>query len=794
VSFSKAGRWIGHAAVGHRAVTLALATLMFLVFSAGIVRARFSTDYRIFFSKSDAGLAAFENLESVFTKTDNVLFVVKSDHGSVFSRDALEAIQELTEEGWKIPYASRVDSVTNYQHARATEDDIVVGPLVAKAARELTDAEIEQARRAAVAEPILFGSLLARDARTAGINVTLRLPAKDPREVTDAADGARALAAAVAQKHPGLDVRVSGMALVNDAFMRASIRDMATMIPLMVLVVLAAMAFMTRSVWGTVAVGAALMMASAMSMAVAGWMRYPLTPPAVAAPMIVLTVAVANGVHLVVATLDAMRAGATKQEAIVRAVSSNLEPVTYAALTTVVGFSCLNYSDAPPVTHLANMTCVGVAFDYVLTFTLLPALLALLPLRVAPSLRGVADARDARHHRLADFIVRYPKRILGFAALITLAAGWQASNLRTNDDFVKYFSESLPFRRDVDFTIKNLSGIYRVEYQVGSGEAACVTDPEYLERLDAFAGWLRAQPEVEHVYALTDVVKRVNQVIEGDGPSTYRIPDSRAAVAQSLLLYEMGLPSGLELTDRISVDKRSTRVSVTVKDMSTHQMTAFAQRSAEWMRAELPPAMWSEATGPIVIFSQLGDKNARSMVKADLVSVALISLCMIVVLRSVRLGMLSLVPNVIPIVVGYGIWRVAVGQMNIVATVAASISLGIIVDDTIHLLTKYQSARRTSHDAADALRRTLAHVGPAMTSTSVVLVLGFGVLTLSSFQMTSYLGWLSLVIVAFALVADMLVAPALVVLLDRPSRSPAPAPAANPSTSVPPTLEQAGTP
>ncbi len=793
MKLSSVGRRLGTIVVEHRYKTVLLATLAFVLFSVGIVWARFSTDYRIFFTRSDRGLAAFEKLESVFTKTDNVLFVVHAEQGTVFSVDALEAIQELTEEGWRLPYATRVDSLSNYQHARASGDDIDIGALVPRPARALSDVELADIRGVATADPLLAGSLLSRDERTSGVNVTLRLPAKDPREVTEAAEAARALAKDVSRRHPGLDIRVSGMALVNDAFMQASIRDMGMMIPLMVLVVLAAMAFMTRSAVGTAAVAVVLTMAAGMSMALAGWLRYPLTPPAVAAPMIVLTVAVANGVHLVLAMVDAMRAGKSKDEAIVHSIEHNLEAVTYAWLTTIVGFVCLNYSDAPPVTHLANMTCLGVTADFVLSFTLLPALLAIFPVRISSKLEARAAARSARYRRLADLVVRRPRLVLAVTAALTTAAGWGASRLETNDQFVQYFSESLPFRRDVDFTMKHLSGIYRLEYQVGSGEASGVTDPAYLARLDAFAEWLRTQPEVEHVYSLTDIVKRVNRVVHGDEPGHYRIPETREATGEALFLYEMSLPSGLELTDRISVDKSATRLSVTVKDMSTREMNAFAQRSEGWMKEHLPEAMWSEATGPVVIFSQLGDKNAKSMVKADFVSLALISLCMIVVLRSLRLGILSVIPNVVPIVFGYGLWKLFVGQMNIVATVAASISLGIIVDDTIHFLTKYQATRRSGvTDPAEAMRRTLAHVGPAMTSTSVVLVLGFGVLTLSSFQMTSYLGWLSLVIVGVAPITDMIGAPALVVVFAGAPPSGARSQAGDTSSSLEISTVQAG--
>jgi uncharacterized protein len=580
--FERSGRAIGEAVVTRPKTTLLIGLIAFLAVAYGLTMARFSTDYRIFFSKDDPGLAAFEHLESTFTKTDNVLFVVKAREGTIFQADALEAIQELTTVGWTLPHASRVDSLTNFQHPESKGDDIVVGELVPVPARALDAAGLERARAAAASEPLLTGSLLARDGRTAAVNVTLRLPGKEPTEVSESANAARKAVELARTKHPGLDIRGSGMAFMNDAFMQASMRDMGVMMPLMVLVMLIGMVFVMRSGLATLAVAAIIAVSAAMSMAVAGWLHYPLTPPAVAAPMIVLTVAVADGVHIVLAAMEGMREGKTRGQAVVASLEKNLEAITYTWLTTIVGFVCLNYSEAPPVTHLANMTCVGVTVAFLYSFTVLPALLVILPVRARGAAKTAVrpvDARPTAMERVAAFVVKRRLPLLLGTVVITVIAGIQASRLETNDQFVKYFDESIPFRRDVDFTMKNLSGIYRLEYQVGSAGPSGIVEPAYLERLDAFGGWLRAQPEVEHVYSIADVVKRVNQVVSGDDQSAYRIPASREAVSEALLVYEMGLPQGLDLTDRVNVDRSAARLTVTVKDVSSKQMTAFTARS-----------------------------------------------------------------------------------------------------------------------------------------------------------------------------------------------------------------------
>jgi len=758
--FERVGTALGQAITRRPKSALALTLLFCAIGLFGLTRARFSTDYRIFFSKEDPGLASFEHLESVFTKTDNVLFVVSAPEGTVFQPEVLSAIAELTTEGWRLPYASRVDSLTNFPFTENEGDDLTVHPLMNFEAGTLTPTQIEVTRARAQGEPILVGSLLSPDSRTAGINVTLRLPRVDPQEVPQITSAALALVQQVKRRHPALDVRATGMAFVNGAFMQTAIEDMSLMMPLMLLVMLVSMAFMLRSGLATIAVAGVIALSAGLAMATAGWLGYPLSPTSVAAPMIVLTVAIADGVHIVSAFMEGRREGLAKAAAVIAALRGNLEAVTYTWLTTVVGFLCLNTSDAPPVLHLANMASLGVTAAWLLSVTLLPALLMLLPVRTP------AAQADSRHHvfgRLADLVQRNRRRVLVGSVLLTLGFGLAASQLEPNDQFIGYFDASLPFRKDIDFAMARLSGVYRLEFQLGAEGPQGVTDPAYLERLEAFSAWLETQPEVRHTYGVHDVLARVHQVLVG---GERRLPDTRAEASEGLLLYTLSLPPGLELSDRVTVDQAASRLTVTVNDMSTREMSAFAGRAETWLQHNTPSSMWARATGPVVIFSALSERNARAMVQGDLWSLLLISLCMVLVLRSAKLGLISVVPNLIPIVVGYGLWYFVVGQLNVVGTIAGSISLGIIVDDTIHFLTRYRQQLAVKGQTPEvAMKHTLEHVGPAMISTSVVLVLGFGVLTLSHFQMTSHLGWLSVIIVGIAPLADLVVAPALVLSL-----------------------------
>ena len=185
-----------------------------------------------------------------------------------------------------------------------------------------------------------------------------------------------------------------------------------------------------------------------------------------------------------------------------------------------------------------------------------------------------------------------------------------------------------------------------------------ISDPEYLRHLERFTSWLREQPEVTHVYSYSDVIKRLNQNMHADEPSWYQMSAERELAAQYLLLYELSLPFGLDLNNRISIDKSATRVTASVGDRSTVEFRDVLVRAEEWLEQETPDYMGSTPTGASVMFAYISERNITSMLRGNVMAVLLIAGVMIIALRSVGLGALSLIPNVVPILVSFGIWAV----------------------------------------------------------------------------------------------------------------------------------------
>lgn len=747
-------RWRWAVLVGCLAVAVALA--------GGGRFLGFSTDYRVFFSEENPQLKAFEALQQVYTKDDNILIVLRPDDGEVFTAETLAAIRQLTEASWQLPYSRRVDSLTNFQHSHAEGDDLTVEDLV-PADAALTPERVAAVREVALREPLLVDRLVAPDSRTTAVNVTLTLPDESKEAVLEAMAAARELVAGFEAGHPGIEVALTGVVALDAAFSESSLADLTTLVPIMYGIIVVCLLIFLRSIAGTVATVLVVGFSAASAMGLAGWLGMKLSPPSAIAPTIILTLAVSDSVHLLVTLLHGLGRGMDKRAAIAESLRVNFHPVFLTSLTTAIGFLSLNFSDAPPFRDLGNITAIGVGAAWIYSVLFLPAFLAVVPLK-APA--RAADENDLMR-RLAELVLRRRRALLwGMTALVVaLAAG--IARIELNDQFVNYFDESIPFRTDTDFAMEHLSGIYQLEFSLPAGEEGGISEPEYLRQADAFAVWLRAQPGVVHVQSLTDVLRRLNMNMHGDDPQWYRLPEERELAAQYLLLFEFSLPYGLDLNNQINVDKSSLRTVATLENISTRQARALKDAAQDWLATNMPQAA-GEATGPFVMFAYISERNIVSMLSGTGLALVLISLSLIIALRSLKLGLLSLIPNIVPAVMAFGFWGLLVGEIGLGASVVAATSLGIIVDDTVHFLSKYLRARRERGESPeDAVRYAFATVGRALWVTSAVLVAGFATLSLSAFALNQSLGLLTALAIFAALVADFLLLPPLLLAIDK---------------------------
>lgn len=722
-----------------------------------------TTNYRVFFSEDNPQRLAFEALENTYTKNDNIMFVLAPKGGEVFTKEVLTAVSELTKKAWQVPYSSRVDSVTNFQHTEAEGDDLKVADLVEDVER-LDERELWRVKKIALAEPLLVRRLISDSGDVTAVNVTVQMPGiNESKETPEAVAYARKIKDEIEKKYPSIKIYMTGMVMMNNAFSEASISDMQSLIPMSFAVMMLMLLLMIRGFVGTVMTMVVILMSIAAAMGAGGYIGYPITPPSASAPTVILTVAIANSVHVLVVFYHQMREGMEKNHALKESLRINLQPVFLTSVTTAIGFLAMNFSDVPPFNHLGNFVAIGVLMSFLLAVTFLPAVISLLPVKV----RTHHEKGDRLMIWIGDFVVNNRRKILpSMVALVLVLVAFIPRN-ELNDVFLEYFDESVDFRVSTDFTVDNLTGMYIMEFSVDSGEPGGIAQPEFLQELEDFANWFRQQPETKHVNVLTDVMKRLNKNLHGDNQKMYRLPDERNLAAQYLLMYEMSLPYGLDLNNQINVDKSSTRMVVTFRTLSTNEMLELEKRSDKWLAENTSFIKAAAASGPSLMFSHIGKRNIISMLTGTTIALILISFIMILALRSVKLGLASMVPNLVPAAMGFGIWGLLVGEVGLGLSIVTSMTLGIVVDDTVHYMTKYKRARsEKGYDPEQAVRYAFVSVGRALLVTSVVLIAGFLILSMSAFKLNSGMGALTALVISLALLADFLLLPTLLMKIE----------------------------
>ena len=717
----------------------------------------FSNDYRMFFGEDNPQLLAFEKMQKTYNKNDNILFVITPKSGKVFSKDTLTVIQDITKEAWQVPFSTRVDSITNHQHTAAEGDDLVVEDLVINP-DVLTESDLLKIQTIAINEPSMVHRLVSLDSKFAGVNVTVELPGKALDEVPKTVAFAREIKQKMLDKYPDVEIRLVGMAVMNNAFPEASLNDVTTLYPMALGFILLTLFILLRGLSGTIATFFMIIMSIMTAMGLAGWSGILLSPPAMSAPIMILTMAVADAVHLLVTMRHELATGKTKNEAMVESMRINFRPIFVTSLTTILGFLSLNFSDAPPFHDLGNIASMGVAAAFILSITFLPAIVCILP---ASGKREVAGKQIMV--KFGEFVIANRKSLLiGNTIIIILLAALVPQN-ELNDQFVEYFDETVEFRRDSDYAAANLTGVYYIDYALGTEESGGISEPWYLADVDKFSQYLRSQPEVIHVQTISDTFKRLNKNMHGDDPTWHRLPEERNLAAQYLLLYEMSLPYGLDLNNQIDIDKSATKIAVTLKTLTSNEVIAFDDKAVKWIE-ENTPSITLYNSSPTIMFAHLGKRNINSMLIGTSVALVFISAVLIFFLGSLKYGLISLIPNLTPALAAFGIWGATVGQVGIGLSIVTGMTLGIVVDDTVHFLSKYLRARREKGlDAEDAVRYAFNSVGLALLVTSLVLVAGFMILAQSHFYLNSSMGLLTGVVIMLALIIDLTLLPALLI-------------------------------
>ena len=681
----------------------------------------------------------------------------------MFTPKTLAVIEALTEDAWNLPYVRLVSSVTRFQNTYADGDiglvveDLVIDPF------NVTQEQADKAKATALSRIELDRSLINRDASVTQISVIFRLPGLDlTREIPEIMEELIPLIEDNRAKHPDIGFYFTGSVPLGHQFTVASQDDGATLTPAMLVAMLAVVGFLLRTVTGVLSVTIVAVLSALISLGSLGWAYIPLNSATAIAPLMIITLAVASTVHMLSSARQTMALTNDRREWARKAIADHGLAITIACLTTAIGFLSLNFSISPPFRQLGNMVAAGMLGIWVYTLTLLPTLIMILPSKQKANTAGI----DSVMQRFGEFVIRNQRRLLLGIPVVIIAFSAGISSIKLEDDFLRYFDERYEMRQATDYFENNLGGLNVLEYALETGVESGINNVDYLAKVEAFTSFLRAQPEVSHVRSISDIVKQLNMNMNGDDPSFYRLPQSDEEVSQYLFLYELSLGYGMDLTDQINIDRSAIRITAYVPNTTTASMIALDGRIQDWFQ-ENAPELTSPVTGQTHVYTMISARDVPAMLQGTLLALVFISFIILLVLRDVKLGIISLVPNLIPAAMAFGLWGYSVGTVTLAVSIVVAMTLGIVVDDTVHFMLKYAEAKKRGETAENAVRYAFKSVGMALTVTSLGLVLGFIILGMSGFAVNRDLARLTAITLSFALFVDFLFLPPLLIWMDK---------------------------
>jgi predicted RND superfamily exporter protein len=753
-------RWV----ITYRRWIASLSFLLVLVISFGASKLVFTSDFRTYFGPDNPQLLAFEDMERTFSKQENVYFYIHAKKGDLFTNLGLDLIETLTDEGWKLPYSQRVTSLQNYQHTDVEDDDLMIDYLYYDAL-ELSADTLAKIRKTTFSEPTLLHRLISEDGASTGINVRTVLPEGTTMVTSkEVVRAARELAERLRPNFSDFDILVGGSLTSNVTMGEAIEQDIKNLLGLSYLVMIIIMIILLRTFSGMLLTLMIITFSVVSTMGLFGWLGFTMTPPTGFVPTAILTIAVADTIHILMSYYYELNHGRSKFDAIQEALRVNFSPVFITSITTIIGVLCLNTSDSPPYRDMGNMIAAGVFFAWIYSIVFLPAMLALMPIPKGK----IENNTPSIMLKFANLVIRFYKPLFIVMACLIIAIGSQLHRNTITERWHEFFDTSFEVRNTLEATNDTLGGLHNIFFVLDSQQENGINDPEYLQQTDNFAQWLLTQDKVSSVDSITRIIKRLNKNLHANNEDWFKIPENRELAAQYLLLYELSLPLGLGLDDTINNSRSASRLTVSFDKADSIYILELEEKSLAWLKANAPAIHVDEGTGLDIVFANLTFRNIDNMMTGTSMALVLISFLLIFALRSLKVGLISLIPNIIPAVMAYGIWGMMNGLVDTAVSVVVCLSLGIVVDDTVHFLSKYLRARREQGlDTEEAIRYAFKTVGNALLVTSAVLVGGFMVMQFSHFHPSNNMGMLLAITILMALLVDFLFLPPLLILLDK---------------------------
>jgi predicted RND superfamily exporter protein len=745
--------------------------------------ARVDSSVAAFFDHDDPTYVAYQQYGEDF-ESEDIAYIVYRTEGGTWSLDTMRRVDELTKAlEDEVPFVKEVTSLSNVEFMEgAPPDDILVYDLLDEFPE--TQEDLFVIRDKVMKKPIYLGGLVSSDSELGAIIVETDrssiAPLEELRLDPDGGDGLGNLYPQVTfeaiedilgrPEFEGFEFFHTGDVAFGATYNTVLFgQDLPRLMTATILVIIISLILVFRRPVGVIGPLMVVISAMAVAVAVIGVIGWNIDFMFGMLPTLLIAVGVADSVHVLTELDIYQRKLGNRRDAIRRTLYLVGPPCLLTSLTTAAGFLSLSFSPLKSIAHLAIYISVGVMAAFFATITVLVACVYFGREPSADEL-GKKKTRANRGkflggvlRSIASFVIRFRNLVLVGSAVIFVASAVGISMLTVDSNFLTEFSEEIPVRRTTQFVDDHMSGNYSIVYLFDSGEEEGIKDPAVLREIERVQQEAERHPLVTKTYSIVDLMKDINQSFHNGDPAYYKIPDSRELIAQYLLVYEMSGGDGIR--DYLSMDYARATLELRCKMKSTNRLEGIVKQIDAALDDEPLEASTFSVTGMGALWLKFVEYITWSQIQGALLALTVVSLMMIVVFRSVKIGLISMIPSVTPVVLVLGGMGWVGMSLDYYRLLIAPVAIGIAVDDTIHLMTRYYHEFSKLGDYKKALYASMDGVGRALFITTAILVLGFLVNIFSVMDGQQSFGVLLALVIALALVANFFLMPALVLLL-----------------------------
>ena len=751
------GRWIKF--VQHRPwLVIAVVFAITVGLASFLPRMEFDASIENMMPQDDPVLAELQDAVADFGSQDLFFIAIESD--DVFRPATLQKIADLTAALEEVPAVKGVENPFNVQMVESSFFGIEIAPMAAEVPQ--TADEIEAFKARILASPY-GGRLITADGRGAALmlDVEWDLEGNNREKVINEI-------ISVVEGYIGPEeIHMVGDAYILHYTEQAMKRDLRNLVPIVVLVIATTLYFTFRSFLGVLVplltVGAALTWTVGLMI----WYGIPVSMISMAMPVILVTLGIASGIHILNKYLETLGQGMSKESALQKTFATITSPVLMAAFTTAAGFASLITAFVQPIKEFGVITAVGVMIAMTLSLSLIPAMLVLWKKPEVKQEKREAGVLNRFLKTLTQWTISRPAYITAIAVVIVLVFGFGATRITLESNIVNYFGANSPVKKGTMVIEEIFGGSMQISVVVDTGVEDGFKDPAMLEELIVIQDYLNSWDSINHATSLADVVRELNQALwEGD-PEFYAVPETREGVAQQLLLFSMQGGSGLD--SLVSYDYSRALVTAQMKTLDAKMLgetiAAVESYLAELYRDRSDISV--KLVGTPKVMMRLMNRYVQTQISSLASSSVAVGLIVAALMKSVLLGILTLVPLFFTVLINFGLMGYAGLPLDAVTSIIAGVVIGLGVDYAIHYISRYRLERANGHQMEQALLNTGVSAGRGIFFNALALVIGFMVLVFSHFRAIAVFGFLISVTMVVSSFAALVVIPLLLQYFDR---------------------------